>query len=59
MLRAESKPRMSFQQLLEFVSRHERPFLFLPVLLVALVVISQKLGPLDLKQVLEFLTFRK
>jgi hypothetical protein len=59
MLRAETKPRMSFEHLLEFVSQHDRSFLFIPALLLALVEVSYRLGPFDLKQVLEFLTFRK
>ena len=59
MLRAETNPRMLFEHLLEFVSLHEKPFLFIPVLLLALVEISHKVGPGDLKQVLEFLTFRR
>jgi hypothetical protein len=50
---------MSFEHLLEFVSQHDRSFLFIPALLLALVEVSYRLGPFDLKQVLEFLTFRK
>ena len=50
---------MSLERLLEFVSRHDTPFLFMPAVLLALVEISHKLGPFGLQQALDFLTFRK
>jgi len=50
---------MSFENLLGFVSRYDKPFLFVPLLLLVLVEISRKLGPIDLKQVLDFMTFHK
>jgi len=59
MLRVETKARMSFENLLGFVSRYDKPFLFVPLLLLVLVEISRKLGPIDLKQVLDFMTFHK
>lgn len=55
----QTGPKMSFERLLEFVSRHDTPFLFLPAVLLVLVEISHKLGPFGLQQALDFLTFRK
>ena len=46
-------------RVLGYVSRNDRPFFFLPLVLVVVVEVFYKLGPLDLQQVLNFLTFHR
>jgi len=55
----EARPQGLFEKFLTVVSEHERPFLFMPILLFLIVRLSYLLGSFDLRQVLDFLTFHK
>jgi hypothetical protein len=59
MQRAHVRPQGLFERFLMVVSAHERAFLSTPLLVLVTLELFYKFGSFDLKQVVDFLTFRK